>query len=660
MKNIFQKAIFAVLLLITAGCSNDFLNENIETNILLAGESTIYISPNWEAGHYEFMLPNTGNADFKIEAAPSWLNIGLTKGTLVNGVATIHCSATKHSDFDKTGIYLDKMKVITNEKTFFVPVAYINEGNPKIQIERTLSIRYDSYYSPSIHIKNIDDGILFWDIVSMPSWLTIDMDNLDPSGIIISQYDSYWLPLTLNSESLITEDLKGSIILKTNDKDNPEVKIDVTVDLGTPQLNVWGIWDDLIDFGTIETRKALEIRGHGNGILAWHFENLPEWVTVSQSKGICYPYTSYGDIILTCDRTKLQPGLNLATIQLISNDPNNPSYPITITARAPGSNINIRALEGNIVDATFDKSNNVLYYATSTPNQLVVYDVTSKTILHEVALSKAPTCLAISEDFQKAIVGHGGMISTVNLQNYTVTKTIEISGVPADVEFAANDWCAYTQWGNYTTQSTNIYWVNLSDGSTTIGSGIYENCIIKKVPSRDYIIGSETSISNGLYVYNINERTEKAQIFESFKNFWFVGNYIVDSYGNIYRISDVTSKNGYDSNGVFSIGKLEFPTNNNYGDIPFIDYCPTIHSIFSLKRKDWEVISPFIYQFEDNDHTLVNIYNYDNFYQPDTQTAAYEVQAHYVFANGKGTELSVLRKGNDNNNWSVEFIQVEE
>ena len=66
-----------------------------------------------------------------------------------------------------------------------------------------------------------------------------------------------------------------------------------------------------------------------------------------------------------------------------------------------------------------------------------------------------------------------------------------------------------------------------------------------------------------------------------------------------------------------------------------------------------------VFQFEDNNCAFVKAYAYDNFYQPNAETTAYEVQAHYVFANGAGTELSVLRKGNNNNNWSVEFIQVE-
>ena len=660
MKDIFQKITFAILLLTIAGCSNDFLNENIEKNAQPAGESTIYISPQWDANDYEFMLPNTGNADFMIETTPSWLNIGSTRGTLVNGVATIHCSATKHSDFDKTGIYLDKMKVTTNEKTFFVPVAYINEGNPKIQVERTLTIGYNSYYSPSIHIENIGDGILFWDIISMPRWLSVDTNNINLSGIIIPQYNSYSLPLTIDSEALLAGELTGSIVLKTNDKNNPEIEVIVTANLGTPQLSLWGIYNNQLDFGITETSKALEMRNYGYGILAWHFEDLPEWLTVSPTKGMYYPSTYYDDIVFTCDKDKLQPGLNSATIHLISNDSNNPSYPITVTVRAPGNNVNVRSLEGNIVDVAYNKNKDILYYATSAPNKLVTYDVTTRTVLHEIDLSKAPTCFAISEDSPKAIIGHGGRISIVDLQNHTVTKTIEVSGVLADIDFAANNWCAYTEGGNYDAQSSNIYWVNLSDGSVTSGSRVYTNCVIKKVPNQDYIIGSESDISAGLYVYDINDRTEKADIFESFRNFWFMDNYIVNSDGNIYRISDVTSKNGWEHNRLSPIGTLEYLTGSNYGGIPFIDHCPATHSIFGLKRMDWETISSQIYQFEDNDYTLANTYVYDNLYQPNAETTAYEVQAHYVFANGVGTELSVLRRGRDNNNWSVEFIQIRE
>jgi len=389
--------------------------------------------------------------------------------------------------------------------------------------------------------------------------------------------------------------------------------------------------------------------------LAWSLENLPEWLSVSKTTGMLYSYNGES-ITFTCNRALLPDGQNEVKILLKTNDANNPITEITVRARNGNNNANVHALEGNVTDACYNKDADILYYVTSQPNKLIIYDTRTKSVVHEIALSKAPTCLAVSEDFTKALVGHGGMISYVNLQSNSVTNTFEVKGVLADIEFAANDWCAYTEGGNFDVQWTTIYWVNLANGSYTAGSQVYENCLIKKVPKQDYIIGSETELSSGLYVYDINARTEKANIFETVGNFWFIGNYIVSANGDIFRISDITSKNGWDSNGLSAIGRLQYPTNSGYGGIPFIDYCPASHRIFGLQRIDWDNISSQIYIFEDNDYTLVKSYNYEDYYR--VNDTEYQVQARYVFANGAGTELSVLRKGTNNTIWSIEFISV--
>ena len=98
--------------------------------------------------------------------------------------------------------------------------------------------------------------------------------------------------------------------------------------------------------------------------------------------------------------------------------------------RVPGVSENIRALEGNIIDATMDKSTNTLYYITGQPNKLVAYDISSRTVKNEVELSKTPTCIAITEDYTKALIGHGGMMSVLNLNDFSVTKTYENCLIP--------------------------------------------------------------------------------------------------------------------------------------------------------------------------------------------------------------------------------------
>lgn len=653
MNQLLKNSIIPLAVLFLFSCSDDFVNERLD--ISGVAESAIIISPEWEADDYQFQCEGAGNTAFSIAGKPDWLSVDDNSGSFVNGMATIHCKANAVADYSKTGIYIDQMLVDAGQKTYAVPVYYITEGNPSAQVSHTLTISYNNYNAP-LRISNTGDGILLWDIAAMPDWLSVDMANFNMESIMIGEGAEALVPFILNAEKAINGNPSGTIVLKTNDKNNPQIEINVSADLGTPNLSIYS-YDLPVNFGTADSSKTLSFSNNGNGLLAWRIEGLPNWLTVSAASGISHSYSNT-QIEFTCDRSKLEPGLNSATVYLKSNDPANPSYPITVLVRTPGGNANIRALEGNIADATFDKNTNTLYYVTGQPNKLVAYNVTTKTVLHEIALDKAPTCLAISEDFTKALVGHGGMISVLNLNSNSVTKTLQVTGILADIEFAANDWCAYTESGSYDIQWTNIYWVNLSDGGITKGSSIYEDCQIKKVPNQDYIIGSERELSGGVYVYDTNNRGEKAKLFESFREFWFAGNYMVNSVGSVYRVSEMIAKDGYVTDGISPIGKLQYPT-QSYNDIPWIDYCNTTHSIFGLAKQDYQTISSQIYQFEDNDYTLLKTYIYDNFYQPDPQTAAYEVEAHYVFANGAGTELSVLRKGKNNTSWSIEFIPVQ-
>jgi hypothetical protein len=654
MRALIKYISFAFAVIMFFSCDNKFIEETI--NISGVALSAVIISPEWEMDDYQFQCTNAGNANFIIESKPKWLRVGDNSGKFSDGIATITCKADIDEKFAKTGIYIDQMIVVAGGKKYAVPLYYVTEGNPNVSAPENFEISFDGFTTP-LTLDNKGDGILFWEIISMPEWLQLDTAQLNMDNLLIAPNASANIPLKFYSKVPITGNLSGVITIRTNDKNKPSVSINVAVNLGIPNLNIY-LYDSRINFGNTSTGQDIYFSNQGYGVLLWRFEDLPEWLTVSKASGNLFSYHSES-LTLTCIRSKLQAGQNSAVIRLVSNDPTTPSYPITVTARAPGNNANVCALEGNINDATFDKRTNTLYYVTNQPNKLIAYDAVNRKILHEIPLSKAPTCLTVSENFEKALVGHGGQISVVNLISKTVTNTFEVSGIIADIEFAADNWCAYTESGNYTIQWTNIYWVNLSDGSWKKGSQVYEDCMIKKVPNQDYIIGSETEISAGVYVYDIYSRTEKADIFQSFRSFWFVGNYLVDANGNVYRVSDITSKNGYYTDGISAIGKLAYPENiNYYGGIPYVDYCASSHSVFGLVRTNWDYIASHIYQFEDNDYTLINSFVIDDLYQPDSQATAYEVQPHYVFANREGTELSVLRKGTSNNNWSIEFITV--
>jgi len=640
-------------------CSDEFVNEKLDISGVAA--SAIIISPEWEDDDYEFKCDGVGNADFTINSKPDWLILDSNSGKFEDSIATIHCSANEEPRFSKIGFYVDQMLITSAGKKYAIPLYYITEGNPSAQVNRAFEINYNNYNN-QLQISNSGNGILLWDIVSMPYWLTVNMDQFNIMSVILGQGASASLPFNLNALAAAQSGLNGTIVLKTNDRNNPLVEIAVSANLGTPDLS---FFTERLDFGNTETNKTFGIYNYGNGLLIWSFEELPEWLSVSPASGMYLPHTSSGDVIFTCDRSKLQPGLNSATINLKTNAPNKSSVPIVVTVRVPGINANVRALQGNIVDATFDKNTNTLFYVTGQPNKLVAYDVTAKTVLHEVALSNAPTCLAINEDFKRALVGHGGMISTVDLTNNTVTKTYELDYTVYDMEWAEGDWFCYTI-ANSTI--SNLLWKNINTDETyeTISNSYrLGTADLKKIPNQPYIIASSKNVSpTGIYVFDIKSKTRKSYTHESIGNVTFFkgGELMVTGYSYIVRTSTITALSGSQITATSSIGELKYNSENRATSW-WIDYSAASHSIWAIfsyyTHSYYPPVAATIYQFEDNDYTLVKKYTYDNMYQPDAQAAAYEVEARYVFANSSGTEVSVLRKGKDNNIWSVEFIPVQ-
>ena len=630
-------------------CSDEFINQKLD--ISGVATSAIIISPEWDADDYQFKCDGLSNADFKIESKPDWLVLDSNSGKITDSIATIHGSANPVPRFSKTGIYVDQMMVAASGKQYAIPVYYIIEGNPSVQVNRVFEISYNNYNN-ELKISNSGDGVLLWDIVSMPNWLTVNMSQFNLKSVILGKGAAATLPFTFDVKAAVQNNLKGTIVLKTNDKNNSLVEIAVSANIGTPSLS---FSNKQLDFGSSETTKTARIYNQGNGLLIWSIEGLPEWLSVSTANGIAMPYTSANDITFTCNRSNLQPGLNSATFYLKTNDPDNSSVAVVITVRMPGSIANVRTLEGNIVDAMFDKSTNTLFYVTGQPNKLVAYDVTARAVIHEIALNKVPTCLAINEDFTKAAVGHGGLISAIDLNSYTLTRTFEYGYSIYDMEWAKDDWFCFTKAGTY---MNNLLWINTSTLETAESNDneMDEGTYLKKVPKQPYVIAARRFTSpSGITVFDINTKLEKNYRHQSVGNYWFSsdGQYMFESGGNVYRTNAIVSASGRNPQDVTTIGKLKVPGTEYYYSLPWVDYSSVSKSIWALYG------SSLIYQFEDNDYTLVKTYACDDIYQPNPQTAAYEVEARYVFANSSGTELSVLRKGTNNNIWSVEFIPVK-
>jgi len=656
MQAIIKTTILFTLLYLLTGCSNDFLNENLTRVTFPIGESNIYISPDWESNNYMFKLPSLKDADYEIVTTPSWLNVSSVNGHLSDSVAIIQCSAIKNSDFGVVGIYMDFITVKANDITYKVPVAYINEGNPTAQVQSSVTLSYDYYGYPYLQIKNNGLGILLWNIVSMPDWLTVDTSRLESSGFYISQYNSYNIPLRIIPGETSSGNLTGNIIISTNDKQHPNITVNATTDLGTPQLS---IYTSSISFASTEISKALTFSNYGTGKLVWKFEDIPEWLTITPSSGMYSPYTSYGDIVFNCDRTKLAAGQNTAVVNLKTNDSTKPTYSITVTAVAPGKKENIRAIEGNITDAVFNKNTNTLYYVTSAPNKFVAYDVNAKAALYEILLSKAPTCFAISEDWTKVSVGHNGTLSAIDLSTLAVSASYELDYSVNDIAWCENDLFCYTQKGG---SSSCLHWIYTATGTKydDTKTSLDGSSVVKKVPNQPYLIATRNSTSpSGFFAYDIASKSVKSYSHMDLTNFWMSedGLYIFCQNSNVYRTTSSTGSSNTFNTNINAIGK--FSNNNGYSyGIKFISHIN--HSLWVVLNDSYSSdASTSVCQFEDNDYTFVKKYTYDLLYQPDAQTTPFSVNANYVFVNNEGTALSVLCKGVTNSTWIIQSIPTK-
>lgn len=654
---LFNKiTILFTTLYLAAGCSKDFLNENLTPGSFPMGLSNIYVSPDWPSSNYTFMLPSVKNADYEIISRPSWLNISSVKGQLSDSIAIVQCSATKNSDFDAVGIYMDFMTVEADGKDYKVPAAYITEGNPMVQVQSSLALSY--YDNPILPIQNNGLGILIWGIVSMPEWLVVDTAWIESNGFYVSPFSSYSIPFRFNFDNSNTGSLTGKIVLSTNDKMHPSVTIDVTVNMGTPLLE---IYTNTIDFSFTETSKTLNLLNGGDGILVWEFENIPEWLTITPSSGVCGEFPHYSIITFCCDRTKLSPGQNTATVNLKTNDSSNPESNITVMAKAPQNMENIYSVDGNITDALLNNNTNILYYVTSSPNKLVSYDIVERKVLNEISLSKAPTSFAASEDWTKAAVGHNGYISAIDLSSNTVTTIYPLDCSVYDIAWAENDWFCYTQSDGY---FTCLHWINIADG--TLYNSHDNNSLdgattIKKVPDQPYLIATRNYTSpSGFFTYDIATKNIKSYAHMDLSNFWFSenGDYIFAKDKSIYRTTSATNPTDTLYITINPIGTIITGVENYYG-LQYVYHSNNYLWVLQNNSHPSDNVPTSIYQIEDNDYTLVNGYEYDIIYQPDTQTAPLNISANYIFTNNEGTEILVLCKDTSSSSWVIQFVNVK-
>jgi hypothetical protein len=148
----------------------------------------------------------------------------------------------------------------------------------------------------------------------------------------------------------------------------------------------------------------------------------------------------------------------------------------------------VTALPFRVKDAEFSTSLNAIVAVRDTPNQLAIYDPETGSSFG-VNLPAAPTCVGVSPDGLRAIVGHNGWISEVDLSARTLVQTLAVSANVIDVIHGGNGYAYVFAADSY------VRSFNLNTGLQSTTDSWREPAAARLHPGLDRIYGADRYVS---------------------------------------------------------------------------------------------------------------------------------------------------------------------
>ena len=657
--NIYIQLWLCAICILTYACKDDYLNHVDDAKPVT---STIYVSPEWSAESYPIVIPNAGNATYTLSEIPRWLMPDSETGRFINGEAYITCSAISDSEFSEIGVYNSTMKInVEGKGDYVMVVGYVNAGNPQIACPQSIELSY--YGQTNMNIIPQNDGILIWQIVEYPEWITVS------DSVGISRYGGRTISININPDNIPLTDVTGEIVIANNSINSPLCTVNIKFNAGNPTFTCY---DNQLNFVRKETQKNISISNQGNGLLIWKVEACPDWITVSPQNGLVNSYHSE-EVLFTCNRTGLTDGKHTGTVVLRSNDKSNPTFNITVSCRIGTENPqNITAIEGTVIDAEYSKTNNLLVYVTSDLS-LKIFNPSSKNT-ESITLSYVPTCLSLSLNGSKAVVGHDGRVTYVDLLAKQIINTHDVSCNALDIVLGENEW-AYVfpkqdQWTNI--RCINVNLVNSTETLHT-GYSIYAGTKAKLHPSGKYIYGADNGLSpSDLEKYDIQNGTAE-YLYDSpyhgdysiLGDLWFAedGNRIFTRGKNVFKTSEIREQD------MLYNGAIKLESSSSYGSerIMWLDHSEAKKNLYLISSGEvyWnDSNKPFIYIYNSDNLTFRNKIELEDYLVKDNfgNEEFYLAEPYFVFSNSNGKEIYAITKAIGSgllNEWAIQTMAIE-
>ncbi len=651
-KSILNFRTFTVIilsLLFSFACSDNNEDEPVvEAQIVVSPEILTFNES--ETGLLYLSVQPAAKFTWQVASAPEWLNVSPISGVINDDI--IELQLTGNAEGLRQGNHSGELEIITNGAGKLTTTIIMSvDPHPIAKVEpANVDLSTDS--EKTISIFNTGTGSLTWQLKGAPEWVSLSRtDGRSSAGY------STDVTVTAVRNGLPVGTKTGSMVLSSNSEEG-DITIDLSMEVPASALMTTTV--SKIQFEHPTVSQSFYLKNEGNIDFSWEWSLNESYISADITSGTISPNDSV-EVTLTLDRSQLSEEIYDLEASITNNAGNGISLPVHIT----NYNEVDWKINGRIIDAEYDRVNDVIITVSEGPNELRKFDPLTQTE-SSVTLNMTPNCVAVSQDGNYAAVGHNGKVAYVNLSNMTIEKHYAITTNAFDIVLAPNNWVYVSPMED---QWEKLKCLDLSNGIETeqTGNYIYERTRIKLHPSGNYIYGADTGLSpSDFEKYDITGGTA-AYLYDSpyHGDHDFSGNIWISEDGNrlFAKSRNVFNSSSNQANDMTYNGALA-----GEGFVQTLDYSATANKICAVFASGyyWEMVPNNEVQiYETNYLSYQKAVALPYFLVPNGQGGftKYNSEGHFGFFNAAGTAFYVLIKVEAGsgmlNEWAIAEIKIE-
>ena len=470
--------------------------------------------------------------------------------------------------------------------------------------------------------------------------------RVNPTSGRVTEGETVEITLTSYLEDpLVVQE--GTLFL-TSAYDNKEVKL-----IGLPDDYSSYLLTDRLFFPENVNDAIMRISNYGNTTLDYSISASTSFISLSHTSGQLATMQS-ASINVSIDREHL---LTVAHPALyVTIDGSVDTIPVVLEKKM--------MLPNDVVDAEYAKATDLLVYVSSDAKLNIYHPDTQE--ISAVALSYLPTCVSISPDGTKAVVGHDAHATYIDLMTATILTVNDITCDAFDIVLTDDGWTYVfpreDQW-------ENIHYINVTNNNALEGystRSIYAGTKARLHPSGKYLFDAEPLSSSSSEKFDIQDG-EPRYITSSYYNdhtvdgnLWFEenGERMFCRSGTVFKTND--PQNDFVYNGSIAL-------EGSYNNILWLDHLALKNEIYLvIQGYDWsygETYSPYVYVYNSDNLTYKTKIRIEDYaVTTNGENNVYTASPCYVFAHSNGAELYVITKTNDSGmarDWAIQTIDFE-